>query len=96
MSAITFWEVGLLTQKNRLRMPQSVYAWRNAVLNLGVSEISLTGDIGIASTELEGLPADPADRIIVATAIASDATLITADERILDWQGALDRHDARI
>ena len=96
VSAISFWEIGLLTRKNRLELPMDVLQWRNAVLDLGVSEIPLTGDIGIISTELEGLPADPADRIIVATALTHEATLTTADARILGWQGALDRQDARI
>ena len=96
VSAISFWEIGLLTRKNRLELPMDVLQWRNAVLDLGVSEIPLTGDIGIISTELEGLPADPADRIIVATALTYEATLTTADARILGWQGALDRQDARI
>lgn len=96
VSAISFWEIGLLIGKNRLELPMDVLQWRNAVLDLGVSEIPLTGDIGIISTELEGLPADPADRMIVATALAHEATLTTADARILDWQGALDRQDARI
>ena len=96
VSAISFWEIGLLTRKNRLELPMDVLQWRNAVLDLGVSEIPLTGDIGIISTELEGLPADPADCIIVATALTYEATLTTADARILGWQGALDRQDARI
>jgi PIN domain nuclease of toxin-antitoxin system len=44
---------------------------------------------------LAGLHSDPADRIIVATALAHDATLITADERLLAWRGPLKTHDAR-
>ena len=95
VSAISFWEVGLLTRKNRLDMHMSASQWRDAVLGMGVREIPLTGDIGILSTELDGLPADPADRIIVATALSSQATLVTADERILGWQGTLDMRDAR-
>ena len=39
--------------------------------------------------------ADPADRFIVATAMATGATLVTADHRILRWPGTLNRHDAR-
>ena len=38
--------------------------------------------------------ADPADRIIVATALGGHR-LVTADERILAWSGNLDRLDAR-
>lgn len=95
VSAFSFWEIGLLTQKNRLDIGQRTSIWRREVLDMGVREVSVSGDIGILSTELEGLPADPADRIIVATALVREATLVTADSRILDWQGTLNGHDAR-
>jgi PIN domain nuclease of toxin-antitoxin system len=39
---------------------------------------------------------DPADRIITASAIAQDATLITADSKILQWEHALKRHNASV
>ena len=35
-------------------------------------------EVAVAANELDGLPGDPADRFIVATAIAHDATLLTA------------------
>lgn len=38
---------------------------------------------------------DPIDRIIVATALAHDAVLLTADRPILEWSGRLRRQDAR-
>lgn len=64
-------------------------------MGAGLVEVSLTGEIAIRSTELEGLSYDPADRMIVATAIAHDAALLTADERILEWRGSLKTLDAR-
>jgi predicted nucleic acid-binding protein len=36
-----------------------------------------------------GLPGDPADRFIAATAIAPDATLVTADTALLKWRHKL-------
>ena len=95
VSAITFWEVALLTMRHRLTLAQTVAGWRRRVLDLGIEEIPVSGDIGILATELEGIPADPADRIITATALTRGATLITADERILDWSGTVLRQDAR-
>jgi len=59
-----------------------------------MNEIALTGDIGILASELEGLHSDPADRIISATAIVHDATLVTADERLLRWRHKLRRLNA--
>ena len=94
VSAITFWEVALLAMRHRLTLPQTVSSWRRRVLDLGIEEIPVSGDIAILSTELEGLPADPADRIITATALLRGYTLLTADRRILDWQGNVSRQDA--
>ena len=96
VSAITFWEVALLAMRHRVTLAQTVAGWRRRVLDLGIEEISVSGDIGILATELEGLPADPADRIIAATASTQGAVLVTADQKILDWKGQLARHDARL
>ena len=98
VSVFSFWEIALLVQKNRIDIGQPMRVWRNNVIAQGVHEIAVSGEIALMSTELDGLPADPADpadRIIVATALAHEATLVTADARILDWRGTLDRHDAR-
>ena len=94
VSAMTFWEVAMLARRQRSPVPQPVASWRQRVLELGIVEVSVSGDIGILATELEGFPADPADRIIAATALAHGATLITADTSILGWKGQLSRHDA--
>jgi PIN domain nuclease of toxin-antitoxin system len=95
VSAITFWEVAMLIQCQRLILDQPITSWRQKALELGVSEIPVSGDISILSAGLKHFPADPADRIITATAVIHGATLITADARILGWQGRLRRHDAR-
>ena len=47
-----------------------------------------------APTTLPNFHPDPADRIIVATALEGHR-LLTADELILGWSGSLDRLDAR-
>lgn len=65
------------------------------MLELGVSEIPVTGDIGLDAVEIGVFRPDPADRIIMATARSLRATLVTSDEPILRWPGDLDRLDAR-
>lgn len=60
----------------------------------GATELALTGEIAILARELDGLHADPADRFIAATAIAHNAALITADDRLLRWRHSLRRHNA--
>ncbi|MYA59578.1 MAG: type II toxin-antitoxin system VapC family toxin [Chloroflexi bacterium] len=95
VSAFSFWEVGVLVSKARLGLGVSLKTWRDATFDLGVEEIPVNGLIGILSTEMEGLANDPADRIITATAITVGATLVTADRRLLRWDGELQRQDAR-
>ena len=96
VSAISFWEVALLVRKGRLRLEQPLGVWRRDLLERGVIELPLAGAGCIAAAELENFHADPADRLIVASAQEIGATLLPADEEILDWQGRLDRRDARI
>ena len=96
VSAITFWEVAMLARRGRLALAESVVNWRQKVLELGVIEIPVSGDIGILATELQDFQSDPADRIIAASAAIQGATLITADAAILRWGNPLGRQDARI
>ena len=95
VSAITFWETAMLVGRRRLAIAHSMPIWRRRVFEVGIEEVAMTGEIGILAAELKDFPADPADRIIAATAMARGATLLTADSRILAWQGQLSSHDAR-
>ena len=93
--SIAFWEAGLLQERGRLSLPSSITEWRDSILAAGVIELALDGAVAVRSLDLVGLHDDPADRFIVATALIHGATLITADERLLDWRHTLPRHDAR-
>lgn len=94
ISAISFWEVSMLVAKRRLRSLDSATELRKQVLDSGINEVPLTGDIAIVAGNLEGLHGDPADRFVVATAIVHDATLVTADQRLLEWRNKLRRQNA--
>ncbi len=96
VSAFSFWEVGMLVVKGRLSLDWDPREWRDLVLSMGVQEVAVSGDVAVLSTALEGLPGDPADRIIVATTLILGATLLTADGGLLRWNGELARHDARL
>jgi PIN domain nuclease of toxin-antitoxin system len=93
--AIAFWEIGMLQARRRLQLPSPLQQWRKSLLDAGIIELPLDGETALRSLDLSGLPDDPADRFIVATAILQGAALMTADEKILDWRHALERHDAR-
>lgn len=82
VSAISVWEVGMLCAKGRLKVAPGVREWVAAALALDkVDLLPLSPESAILSTEL-ALHGDPADRIIVATALVASAQLVTKDDRI--------------
>ncbi len=86
VSAITPWEIGLLVNKGRLQLSVDVTDWvRRALAKPGVRLTPREPEIAIASTRLPfEMRADPADRILVATARHLGATLVTADSTLLE------------
>ena len=94
VSAISFWECAMLAQRGRITLPMEAEIWRADLLQAGVSELPLDGRIAQLATRLDGMHRDPADRFIAATAIQNDAILLTADQNILAWQGALKAESA--
>lgn len=95
VSSITFWEVGMLIEKGRLEMRMDIDLWRQNLIKNGLQEIPMTGEIAIRAALLNCFHGDPADRIIVATAIHSTSVLYTADKKILSWKEGLSLFDAR-
>ena len=84
----------MLSDKGRLNVARDIFSWRSGLLEDGLIEIPVNGEIGIRANNLPNFHPDPADRIIVATALEGHR-LLTADEPILRWSGSLDRRDAR-
>lgn len=88
VSIISVWEIALLENKKRIALPMATHQWIERALDN--PEIKLIGlnepGIALDSCQLPGeFHADPADRFLVATARAKNATLVTADQRILDY-----------
>ena len=86
VSAISFWEVAMLVERGRLQLDTTVAAFRTVALRHGIHEEPLDGELGIFAAQLPDSHADPADRMLVATAILRGLTLITADETLLSWK----------
>lgn len=89
-SAITAWEIATLARRGRLRLAISPTAFVNQLFgHPGVREVPVDRDIGLTAGSLPGeLHADPADRLIIATAIVHGMRLMTRDERILRYAKA--------
>lgn len=84
LSPITAWEIGLLVSRGRFaaQAPLEDYV-RTMFSRPGVVTATLTPAIAAASTLLpDAVGKDPADRILIATAQAYGARLMTRDDRI--------------
>lgn len=93
VSSISFWEIGMRIQKGRLEFLLDLDAWRRELLDQGLIEVPVDGAIAARAGLLADMHGDPADRLIVATALQGHQ-LVTADRRILNWPGPLNRLDA--
>jgi len=84
LSAISVWEVAKLVEKGRLRFDREAERWIEKALELpGLTLVSLTPSIACRACTLPPpFHDDPADQIIVATARAEGATILTVDDRI--------------
>jgi PIN domain nuclease of toxin-antitoxin system len=87
VSAISVWEVAMLVAKRRIQLDRPVEIWVDLALALpGIQLAGLEPAIAVRSTKLPGeFHPDPADRIIVATALENAATLVTPDERLRSY-----------
>ncbi len=90
VSAITPWEIAMLVEKGRLQLGQEVRVWvKNALSLPGVYLAPIEPEIAIDSVYLPGaFGADPADRLIIATARYHNAPVMTADSAILAFATA--------
>lgn len=83
VSAISVWEVALLAKRGRLDLTMDVGDWvRRAEALENVTFVPVDNAIALRSVQIAGLHADPADRIIAATAADLGARLVTGDRRL--------------
>jgi PIN domain nuclease of toxin-antitoxin system len=84
-AAISFWEIAMLFRKNRLVLPAhhtpTTYM-EDIVESLDLTVLQLTPSIAALAESGIVAHGDPGDRLIAATAIAHQAPLITADEKL--------------
>ncbi|HVH19305.1 MAG TPA: type II toxin-antitoxin system VapC family toxin [Myxococcota bacterium] len=87
VSAISVWEVAMLVAKRRIQLDRPVEQWVDVALALpGIQLAPLEPAVAVRSTKLPGeFHPDPADRIIVATALEKGVPIITPDDRIRSY-----------
>ena len=87
VSPISAWEIGMLAARGRISVRMSPEKWFDRLLGApGIRLAEMPPGVLIASSFLPGdMPADPADRIIAATAREYDLRLVTRDRRLLAY-----------
>ena len=84
LSAVTAWETALLVDTGRIDLDIPVDAWiRRFLERPGIEAVVLGHQAASCSYRLHHLEyRDPADRLLIATAIELGCPLVTYDERI--------------
>lgn len=84
VSDISLWEIAMLIEKKRLDTGTDTLSFLETVLAARRIEVkAITPPIAARATTLSLPHGDPADRIILATAIIYNATLITSDRHLI-------------
>ena len=88
ISTISAWEIAMLIAKERIVISMDLDEWLSTIEQIeAVRFYAVDNDIAVKSASLPGeFHKDPADRIIVATARKLGCGLVTADEKILNYQ----------
>ena len=84
ISSISTWEIALLVAKGRLVLSIDLHDWVRKTESLPfVRFMPVDNTVALRSVALPGdFHADPADRIITATALTTGLPLVTKDEKI--------------
>jgi PIN domain nuclease of toxin-antitoxin system len=82
VAAISCWELAMLVVRGRIELDRDPVSWmEDALRSEAIDLLPLTPAVAVASAQLGALP-DPADRLVVATAMTYGAALVTRDEAI--------------
>jgi PIN domain nuclease of toxin-antitoxin system len=86
ISSISVWETAMLVAKGRLELSIDLNDWLAISESLPFVEfIPVSNRIALQSVHLQELHNDPADRIIIATAIELSASVVSADNKIIAY-----------
>ena len=86
---ISIWEISTKVAKGKLHLDRELRIWtRQALAQPHLKLLKLSAQIALDAGQLglEGFHGDPADRLIVSSALRHRAELVTKDERIRSFQ----------
>ncbi|MBI4754699.1 MAG: type II toxin-antitoxin system VapC family toxin [Betaproteobacteria bacterium] len=86
VSAMTCWEMAWLVEHGRIRLRFPVEQWLDEVEGAGVVVMPVTQPIAVLAAHLPEHHKDPADRLIIATAIVHRGHLLSLDARFPSYQ----------
>jgi PIN domain nuclease of toxin-antitoxin system len=88
VSAISFWELGLKIKRKQLNIGLSIEEFARRIERSGIVEVvPVDTTLWLSSLALRWEHRDPADRVIVATALARGVPLLTRDDAIRAFRG---------
>ena len=81
-SSISVWEIARLMKEGRVFIPNDVAGFvADLKEQYDVAAIPPTDELMIRAAQLPDFHKDPADRIIIATSLAYDLTIVTGDSK---------------
>jgi len=85
-SSISAWEITRLMKEDKVVIPNDAAGFLEDLKEqYDIATIPPTDDIMIRAAQLPDLHKDPADRIIIATALAYDLTIVTGDGKFSQY-----------
>ena len=85
LSPISVWELGHLVQRQRFTIRGEVRDWFAAASReLPLRDAPISHEIALVSHLVDLPHRDPADRLLAATTIVYELTLVTVDRRLAD------------
>jgi len=83
VSAISAFEIAIKHKKKKLELPTDPWTWfQKVTAHFKIKEIPISARIATLAPEVDVPHSDPADRIIVATAIENQLAIVSPDHLI--------------
>ena len=86
--SISCWEVAMIVARGRLELDLDVLVWlQQAIASPELGLIPISPQISAMAANLpKSFPGDPADKLIIATALQTKSQLVTKDQRMRSYK----------